>query len=167
MREPADKKRSRGRVPRVEVLLVLVFLLSVIMWSIARCSRQRRQLKEKEAAAAVADTLLQADSARAPAPTHAPPPQPRVVERTRLYVTINNLKLRSGPSLRHEVITTLPLYEEVWFLDEVTQKRDTINLGYETAIEPWVKVRTRKGKEGWVFGAGVDFYKYKRSGVLE
>ncbi len=166
MSEPADKKRSRSRVPRVEVLLVLVFLLSVIMWSIARCSRQRRQPKEKEAAAAVADTLVQTDSAGTSGPAQAPP-QTRVVERTRLYVTINNLKLRSGPSLKHEVITTLPLYEEVWFLDEVTQKRDTINLGYETAIEPWVKVRTRKGKEGWVFGAGVDFYKYKRSGVLE
>lgn len=164
MSEPSDKKKSRSRVPRVEVLLILVFLLSVIMWSIARCSRQRRQLKEKEATAAVADTLAQADSTTTVSPA---PPQPQVIERTRLYVTINNLKLRSGPSLKHEVITTLPLYEEVYFLDEVTEKRDTINLGYETAIEPWVKVRTRKGKEGWVYGAGVDFYKYKRSGVLE
>ncbi len=163
MSEPAKKK---SRVPRVEVLLILVFLLSVIMWSIARCSRQRRQLNEKETAAAVADTLAQADSTRA-TPAAPAPPQPQVIERTRLYVTINNLKLRRAPSLKGEVITTLPLYEEVYFLDEVTEERDTINLGYETAIEPWVKVRTRKGQEGWVYGAGVDFYKYKRSGVLE
>lgn len=157
-----SKEKSRSRVPRIEVLLVLVFLLSIFMWSIARCSRQRRQLTERSAPPARTDTVRPDTSTVA-----APPPVEKIITRTRLYVTINNLKLREGPSLQHEVIAVLPLYEEVFFLDEVSEHRDTINLGYEQAVEPWVKVRTRKGREGWVYGAGVDFYKYKRSGVLE
>ncbi len=158
-----SKEKTRSRVPRVEVLLVLAFLLSVLMWSMARCSRQRRQLAEQATPPPPPQTdTLPADTSSAP-----PPPVEKIVTRTRLYVTINNLKLRKGPSLQHEVITLLPLYEEVFFLDEVSEHRDTINLGYEQAVAPWVKIRTRKGQEGWVYGAGVDFYKYKRSGVLE
>ncbi|GEM_PF-405222 len=160
------EERRKNRIPRIEVLLIGVFFLSVIMWSMARCSRQRQLMRTQEVTMKAPDSTLFApkkDTALPPTTTpHIVP-----IRRTRLYVTINNLKLRAHPSLKGQVIATLPLYEEVFFLDEVTSKRDTINLGYEVAIEPWVKVRTQKGKVGWVYGAGVDFYKYKRSGVLE
>lgn len=85
----------------------------------------------------------------------------------KLYITINNLKLRKSPHLDSIVIATLPLYEEVFFLDEVTEFTQQISLGYEIADEPWVRVRTKKGKDGWVYGAGVHYYKKKRDGVME
>jgi hypothetical protein len=77
------------------------------------------------------------------------------------------LKVRKFPGLKEEVIGQLPLYEEVTFMDEVTDSSYQINLGYEIADEPWVKIRTKKGTVGWVYGAGVNYYKQKRTGVLE
>ena len=34
--------------------------------------------------------------------------------------------------------------------------------GYEIADEPWVKVQHKRGRIGWVYGAGVNYYKKKR-----
>lgn len=85
----------------------------------------------------------------------------------RLYITIKNLKVRKSPGLKEDVVAQLPLFEEVIFMDEVTDSTYQINLGYEIADEPWVKIKTEKGVIGWVYGAGVNYYKQKRTGVLE
>ena len=58
-------------------------------------------------------------------------------------------------------------FEQVNFLGEVTDSTTEVNLGYEIANEPWVKVQHTRGKIGWVYGAGVNYYKKKRDGVLE
>lgn len=83
-----------------------------------------------------------------------------------LYVTIDGLKLRKQPGLKGEVLQTLELYEEVAFLNKKSEKTEEISLGLEKVTDHWVKVRSKAGKEGWVFGAGVHYYKMKRKGVL-
>jgi hypothetical protein len=75
--------------------------------------------------------------------------------------------MRRSPELKADVIAELSLFSKVFFMNEVTDSLYEINLGYEVAKEPWVKVRTKKGKEGWVYGAGVNYYKKKRSGVMD
>jgi Bacterial SH3 domain len=84
-----------------------------------------------------------------------------------LYVSIDGLKLRKQPSLKSEVVTNLELYEAVDFLGKKSEKPEEISLGYEKVTDYWVKVRNKSGKEGWVFGAGVHYYKMKRKGVME
>lgn len=84
-----------------------------------------------------------------------------------LYVTIDGLKLRKTPGLKGELVTELDLYEPVQFLNKKSEKAEEISLGYEKVTDHWVKVRTQSGKEGWVFGAGVHYYKTKRKGVME
>lgn len=84
-----------------------------------------------------------------------------------LYVTIDGLKLRKEPNLKSAVVATLELYEPVSFLNKKSEKTEEISLGYEKVTDHWVKVRTKSGKDGWVFGAGVHYYKMKRKGVLE
>jgi hypothetical protein len=84
-----------------------------------------------------------------------------------LYVTIDGLKLRKEPSLKGAVVATLELYEPVQFLNKKSEKVEEISLGYEKVTDHWVKVRTKSGQDGWVFGAGVHYYKMKRKGVLE
>lgn len=110
------------------------------------------------------------------APTTAPtstspmatqPAQPSGQKYSTLYVTIDGLKLRKEPSLKSDVVAKLELYEPVYFLNQKTEKVEEINLGYEKVTDHWVKVRTKAGKEGWVFGAGVHYYKMKRKGVME
>ncbi len=84
-----------------------------------------------------------------------------------LFVTIDGLKVRKEASLKSETLAELKLYEPVTFLNKKTEWTQEISLGYEKVTDHWVKVRTQSGKEGWVFGAGVHYYKMKRQGVLE
>jgi len=81
---------------------------------------------------------------------------------TRLYVSIDGLNMRRGPSLDSAIILRMPLFEEVAFMNEVTDSTQRISLGGEIANDPWVKVRHKKGQVGWVYGAGVHYYKRKR-----
>jgi len=79
-----------------------------------------------------------------------------------LYVTIEGLNLRKAPGIKAETIEQLALYQAVLFLNQKSEKQEEINLGTEKVTDYWVKVRTQSGKEGWVFGAGVYYYKTKR-----
>lgn len=94
------------------------------------------------------------------------PAQVVIEKRTVLYSTIDGLNVRSGPSLDKGVIARLPLYAEVEFLNEVTDSLYEIDLGEITPREPWVRIRLADGKTGWVYGAGVEYYKYRLPGVI-
>ena len=88
-------------------------------------------------------------------------------KQTTLYVTIDGLKMRQKPGLKSETVAKLDLYEQVYFMGERTDWTQEISLGLEKVTDKWVKVKTKSGKVGWVFGAGVNYYKEKRKGVLE
>ncbi|HRI58480.1 MAG TPA: SH3 domain-containing protein [Saprospiraceae bacterium] len=79
-----------------------------------------------------------------------------------LYVSIDGLNVRKEPGLKSETVAKLALYEQVFFLNQKTEWTQEISLGKEKVTDHWVKVRTKAGKEGWVFGAGVHYYKMKR-----
>jgi hypothetical protein len=108
-------------------------------------------------------------AATAPAPSRTPAAQqptaaaPAANKYSTLYVTIDGLNLRKAPSLKSETIEQLGLYEAVSFLNKKSEKPEEVNLGTETVTDYWVKIRTKSGKEGWVFGAGVHYYKVKRN----
>ncbi|MEO6038185.1 MAG: SH3 domain-containing protein [Saprospiraceae bacterium] len=104
---------------------------------------------------------------RTPPPIAAAPVTPAPQKYATLYVTIDGLKMRKTPGLKGELVTKLELYEPVLFLNQKSEKTEEISLGYEKVTDYWVKVRTQSGKEGWVFGAGVYYYKMKRKGVKD
>ena len=97
-----------------------------------------------------------------PTEPKAEPAKPQAAGAGVLYVTIEGLRMRSEPGLRGELVAKLRLYEPVIFLDEKTSWTQEINLGTEKVTDHWVKIKTESGKEGWVFGAGVHFFKKKR-----
>jgi hypothetical protein len=105
-------------------------------------------------------------AAAAPAPQTATTPA-AAPKYTTLFVTIDGLKMRKEPGLKGAAIAKLDLYEQVYFLNKRSDFTQEISLGKEKVTDHWVKVRTKEGKEGWVFGAGVNYYKEKRKGVLE
>ncbi len=86
---------------------------------------------------------------------------------SKLYVTIDKLKVRKTPGLKGELLGELKLFDEVTYMNEVTDSTYVVNLGKEKADEPYVKIKTKRGTVGWVYGAGVHYVKKKRSGVLE
>jgi hypothetical protein len=97
----------------------------------------------------------------------SPPPAASTKNSATLYATIEGLKVRKEPGLKSETLATLELYEPVTFLNQKTEWTQEISLGYEKVTDHWVKVRTKSGKIGWVFGAGVHYYKMKRKGVMD
>lgn len=102
--------------------------------------------------------------------TDPPPPAATTANKSSgstLYVSIDGLKVRKEPGLKGETLESLKLYEPVTFLNKKTEWTQEISLGVEKVTDHWVKVRTQTGKEGWVFGAGVHYYKTKRQGILE
>lgn len=165
-------KKAKGILSSVEFIIILVFFIAFLTWVFPKCKGDGdplpQPISQVDSLAAVQRLL---DSVAAITPEPANPATPKVEVRTevlaRLYVTIDGLKVRHEPNLKSDMIVQLPLFEEVYFQDEVTEFKDSISLGYEVAYAPWVKIKTRKGHIGWVYGAGVNFYKEKRKGVLE
>lgn len=172
---------------KFQFLLFGVLLVVLLIWGSGKCSRTLDDYETERMAETIAqlraDSLARAEAAAATPATTAPaaaPARDRATTRdtirggniqvirertTPLYVTIEGLALRSGPGLNYQVLDRLKLFDEVNFLQEVTDSLYEIKLGTITPREPWVKVRSPKGRDGWVYGAGVDFYKYKLEGV--
>lgn len=104
-------------------------------------------------------------TAQQPVQNQVQPAAPqRVVEnRTVLYGTIDGLKVHKEPGTKSPAVDKLKLYEDVTFLSQKTDWEEELSLAYNLPAvkDHWVKIRTKRGKEGWVFGAGVHYYKMK------
>lgn len=200
------------KLPKLETLIIFVFLLCVALWAVTKCGAKRSDLtrRVRETDEESDERPLRRDTVfvpQTPPATVAPLPQstptttpvtpgqapntqlpttvapkpgvkPALSNETTvkpaadaqypvLYVTIDGLKMRKTPGLKGDLVAKLELYEPVYFLNKKSEKPQEISLGYEKVTDYWVKVRTKSGKEGWVFGAGVHYYKMKRKGVLE
>ena len=171
---------------RFQFILFGVLLLVFFIWAGGKCSRSQDNIETERIVAAetemLKDSLALQEAARikqekaAAAVKAANDAVSRdtirggqlqiIRERTTpLFVTIEGLALRENPGLNAQIISRLKLYEEISFMNEVTDSLYTIKLGNITPTEPWVKVRNKKGRIGWVYGAGIDFYKRKLEGV--
>jgi hypothetical protein len=179
-------KKKTGFLPKIEVLIILVFFACFMAWAISKCDDTKKSFQDDptEETASTGDDTPVIDSLNAsttepgnafssgetPQLSTITPPagQPTVRQQPRyskLYITIDGLKMRTGPSLDSAMVTQMKLFEQVDFLNEFTDSTYQINLGYEMADEPWFKIQHR-GKIGWVYGAGVNFYKKKREGAF-
>ncbi len=169
--------KESSLLPKMEVLIIIIFFIGIVIWAFDKCGDTKRSYNEQ----ANADTdsveellnrnvtpveLPPADSLAdlPPAPVARPSAGSAGSEYTPLYVTIDGLNMRDQPNLNGKVLTSLKLYEEVAFMGEVTDSTEQINLGEITPDEPWIKVSGR-GHVGWVYGAGVEYYKKKLEGA--
>lgn len=176
----------KGLLSKFEYLVILIFALIFLIWAISKCSSHKEQAQEAAAIEAHEDSLAaglkpnpatappaetaknaEADSVKNAASSSAVPTKSPEPQGSKLYVTIDKLKLRKAPGLKGELLGELKLFEEVYYQNEVTDSTFEVNLGKELANEPYVKIKTTRGTVGWVYGAGVHYIKKKRSGVLE
>ncbi len=189
----AEKKLNNARL--IPFVIMSVVTLVFLIWAMQQCGGPEgdyAMIAEEEARKTYLDSIRrQEQDARIKAEINAEaearaallertrtqplpgdslvrvPAAQTVVERvTPLYSTINGLNVRSGPSLKNGVLARLPLYEEVFFTGEVTDSLYTIDLGEIEPTAPWVKIRMKDGKVGWVYGAGVSYYKFQLKGVF-
>lgn len=176
----AEKKANL--VPRLEVIIILVFFVSFLFWATSRCTRTKEELQSTSPqeqidetaanpAAARVDSAALAELAakaaeRNPNPTRTESSFTGETSRVILFVVIDDLNLRTEPSLKADVIDVLNLFSEVEYLQERTDFTTELKLSEDiSANEPWLKVRSPKGREGWVYGAGVDYHKEKYPGL--
>lgn len=189
----AQPKYNNARL--VPFILMSIVTLIFLFWAMRQCSPNDHEFAmqaEEETRRSYLDTLRERDhqqilqrkldsieqAAKAAALLRSmttPLPgdslvrglEPRTVVKkvTPLYSTIEGLNVRTGPSLKYKVVARLPLYGEVNFLGKVTDSLYQIDLGDITPSAPWVKVELPDGKQGWVYGALVSYYKYKQTGV--
>ena len=167
-------KTQKSALLRFENLILLVFFLSFLVWAVSKCNATKAEYQQYAPPPEQIDesTTPVESTEEIPAETTADP-TPAPVETVRtvrervtpLYITIDELNMRAEPSLESEILAKLTLFEEVIFMNEVTDFQQTISLGLIEATEPWIKVKTQKGKVGWVYGAGVNYYKTKLEGV--
>lgn len=196
------------KIPKIETLIIVVFLGSVLLWGISKCSAKRAQLADRDKKETDDERPTKRDTVFVPQqkpvvaqPSATPQPVPQASSQPpgrtpqlaptdpqtspapakspgasapatnqkypTLYVTIDGLKMRKEAGLKGETVAKLELYQPVFFLNQKTEWTQEISLGTEKVTDHWVKIRTASGKEGWVFGAGVHYYKMKRKGVLE
>ena len=165
------KRKTKGSIliQRVEVLIIAVFFLSFLLWATSRCSRTQREIALEDQEQKVRDSIEAALNEELAKPIkeeekEEPEPPEVVIQQaayTPLYVTLENLNLRDKPSLNGKIQARLKLFDKVEFLNEVTDFKQEYTLGDLKTNEPWIRVKTEKGVEGWVYGAGVNYYKTK------
>lgn len=78
-----------------------------------------------------------------------------------IYVWVDNLRMRTEPDTKSDVVRELKEGEAIAFLEEKSNFTQKITLRGKQYDEPWLKVKTSADKIGWVYGGGVKFYKPK------
>ena len=159
-----NKKSKEGLLPKMEILIILVFFISFVVWAMSKCSSTQKEYEQKEAKQMEQPVMEKTEKVTPKEKLSIKPPskKSKTEKVTVLYVVLEDLKLRKGHSLDSAIIKTLKMNDEVYFLNEVTEFKQEINLGDRMATEPWIKVRAYTGHEGWVYGAGINYYKSKK-----
>jgi len=171
-RKRRTPKKEKDVIPNMELALIAMFFLSFIIWTVSKCTVKQAKYEEEatstETAIVKKDSVAtatsqakaaQATKARAAKAAALQKSKTVIKEVTKLYVVLDQLKLRKGPTRDSAIVYQFKLNDKVTFLEQVTTFKEKINIGNRIADEPWVKVRGPGGHEGWVYGAGVSYYR--------
>jgi hypothetical protein len=162
--EETPQTPQKGRLNNMEMLGIGLFSLAFLLYAFSKCGAEEpiretttvtEQLVDSIAIAAN-NGVVSLDN------TNNQSTPPRKVDTTsfknKLYITTDSLRIRKDPQIGGELVGYLKYGEEV------------IDMGQRTALEkirvsvdeirtaPWVKLKTKDGKEGWAFGAYMQFY---------
>jgi len=74
------------------------------------------------------------------------------------YATVENLSVRSQPSLKAKRISSLKEGERVFNLGRRSNKVISVELRGRQTWGPFYLVQTRKGKQGWVYGGALSHF---------
>ena len=154
MAKKRRKKRS-STLPKSEVWIVLAFVLSFLAWGLTRCNFGIRDYFAGNKAEVIATKDTVSNSTNQ---TLGIDQRRETIHVTELFITIDSFNFRTTPKLDGAVIKKLRLSEKVVYLNQITDFSQKIFVKESWEDEPWIKVRTIEGDEGWVYGAGVSYY---------
>ncbi len=182
--QPTTPKR-KGRLNNMELLGIGLFFLALCLYGLSKCGGDT-----PATTAVVTEQNITADSTagttistpnnnngssfssgeqapRAAATTPSPRQTVATIDDPTLYIIIDSLKMRQGPSLDSSLVAYLRYGEEVTDLGKRTVLEKIRISVDEVRTAPWVKIKTKKGKIGWAFGAGLQFYPIARETNLQ
>ena len=83
---------------------------------------------------------------------------PQKEKETTLYAWVDKLRIREQPTTKSEIVAEVKEGTSFIYMNEKTDFKERINLRGTLYNEPWLKIKTKEGKVGWVFGGAVKFY---------
>ena len=148
-----------GRISSLEFFAIAVFFIFCLLYALSTCNNPSEGQDNKESNISFVDSVV-VDSIEA---KNTEKPSIELLDSTQnvrnLYVNIDSLRMRKDPRINADIVEYLTFGQELKDLEERSfNERLKINKT-ETAIAPWIKVRTKKGNTGWVYGAYLLFYK--------
>jgi hypothetical protein len=153
-----QQKSAFGGLRKVELIGIGIIVLAGLMYMLSKCGRDELPPPQDNPEEVIADSTTENNN--------TVPPSVEVEEnkrdmfRRKLYVVIDSLKFRTGPRLDSTLIRPLPFGEELMDMGEVSDFEQTLRISAdELTTEPWIKVKDKFGKVGWVYGAGIRPYK--------
>ena len=69
-----------------------------------------------------------------------------------VYAWVDKLRMRTAPDTKSDVVAEIPEGGAMTYLEEKTDFTQQITLRGKSYDEPWLKVKTKEGKIGWVYG---------------
>jgi len=127
---------------RLEIIVFFLLTLIFLMWSFKQCSSERDPRERPRTERKKRKNTRQAAQ-----------------EYSTLYVIVDSLNMRTAPHLDSMIVKRIPRKEAVEFYGLRTSFRQKININSITKQEPWVYIRMKSGREGWVYAGGLSFYK--------
>ncbi len=94
------------------------------------------------------------DTLATPPPSKVAPTNQSVV----IYAWVDRLRIRTEADTKADIVAEVAEGAALEFLGEKSDFTEKITLRGTLFNEPWLKVRTASGKEGWIYGGGVKFY---------
>ncbi len=164
-------KKTKSTFPKGEILMIVVLFASFIIIAVSKCNSKKLEMNDNKQfiqEVVPSDTIVLVESNPVINQKHIIDTSKIVISTpealsdfSRLFVVMDSLKLRQGPHLDSSIIQRLMIDESVFFMNEITDFTQKITLKSRLFDEPWIKIKTKNGKIGWSYGAGLNFYRRK------
>lgn len=151
---------TKGKLNNIELFGIGLFLFAFMLYGLSKCFKSPEPERHAVVVEETTDSTSQATENTSA--VNAPPLPPRQIDtssfKQKLYILVDSLRIRKDPQIGGELVGYLRRGEEVTDMGERTAfekiRVDVDN--YVTA--PWIKIKTKKGLEGWAFAAYMQFY---------
>jgi len=162
--EEAQQAPQKGRLNNMEMLGIGLFSLAFLLYAFSKCGGDDPVPETTTVTEEVVDSNAMANNNNTVSLDNAnnQSTPPRKVDTTsfknKLYITTDSLRIRKDPQIGGELVGYLRYGEEVIDMGERTALEKIRVSVDEIRTAPWVKLKTKDGKEGWAFGAYMQFY---------
>lgn len=106
---------------------------------------------------AAQNTNANSDDSNPPSKDEVKKDEPTIEQYGVLITVADKLRMRDKPNLKSEVMETLPINTPLIYLNEQSEQKEKIKIGDIEHNAHWLKVKTKGGDIGWVYGSQLNY----------